>query len=77
MSIDTKTFLRMFENTKEVLGLMTDYGMLFFSTIEFKLIDFFPLVGCKILEETKKDKTYLIIDYPNDKTERIINFPSS
>lgn len=46
MSIDNKSFLGMIENTKEVLGLMCRYGLLFFSTIEFNLVDFIPLAGC-------------------------------
>ena len=75
MSIDSKTFLGMFENTKEVLGLLCRYGLLFFSTIEFNLIDFIPLVGCTIKMGENEASTHIYITY-SDKTERLIVFPS-
>lgn len=75
MSIDSKKILGMFENTREVLGLLCRYGVLFFSTIEFDLVDFIPLAGCSFRDGENDSSTHIYISFA-DKTERLIIFPS-
>lgn len=58
------------------MGLICNYGILFLSTIEFDLIDFFPLVGCEIIDQKEEKSVHFIMKYESDKTERILIFDS-
>lgn len=75
MKIDSKSFLGMIENEREVVGLLSNYGLLFFTTVDFNLVDFFPTIGCTVRAGAKENATDLILTY-SDQTEKMVLFSS-
>lgn len=76
MTIDSKTFLGMIDNVREVVGLLCNYGLLFFTSRDFNLVDFFPIVGSKITQSQTENATHLTLTY-SDQTEKMIIFSST
>lgn len=65
----------MIENTREVLAMLTNYGIIFFTTIDFKIIDFFPLIGTSVKDSKSENSSYFGLIF-SDQSEKILNFAS-
>ncbi len=73
IKIEHKEFFGMFESEQEMVGLLTKYGIIFFKSTNFELIEFIPLIGIKV--KTKKENSTLTLSL-TDKTNRVLGFNS-
>ena len=74
ISIDKKQYFGLGDGEKEVLILLTNYGLVCFTRKSYKIIDFLPLIGTSVkLSKHYKEHLLLIM---SDKSRRFLGFES-
>ena len=74
VSIDQKQFFGLGDGEKEVLILLTNYGLVCFTRKSYKIIDFLPLIGTTV-KSSKNYKEHLLL-VMSDKSRRYLGFES-
>ncbi len=75
ITIGHKEFFGIVDTQKEMLALLTNYGILFFTSTNFTIIDFLPIGGCEVILPGNSDDPHFVIVL-SDKSRRMLTFPS-
>ena len=75
ITININKIFNIMSSENEFLTILTDYGLVFFKSTNFDLVDFLPIVGVVFKRPETEDSLFIVMVF-SDESEKVLRFHS-